>query len=250
MRILIQTLFFSSLLGFSGLLYSEEVKVAVAANFTAPMEQIAAAFEQETGHKAVLAFGATGALYAQISHGAPFAVLLSADDKTTRRLANEGKALADSEFTYAIGKLVLWSPDPDLIDNEGKVLGSGQFKHVAIANPDTAPYGQAAVEFLKEAGLYESIKPKLVTGDNISQAFQFVRTGNADIGFVALSQVFNNGRIVQGSAWTVPGDRYAPIRQNAILLNGGTSNAAAKAILQFLQSDKAKALIKSFGYAL
>ncbi len=229
---------------------ADEIKVAVAANFTAPMEQIATLFAKDTGHKAVLSFGATGALYAQISNGAPFALFLSADDKTTARLAAEGKAVASSEFTYATGKLVLWSQDPDLVDNAGKILTSAKIRHVAIANPDTAPYGKAAVDVMTTLGLYDMIKPKLVIGDNISQTFQFVSTGNAELGFVAQSQVFFDGKIQKGSAWIVPDDRYAPIHQNAILTNLGADNAAAQTLLQYLQSAKAKAVIESFGYAI
>ncbi len=230
--------------------HADEVQVAVAANFIAPMEQIAAQFAKDTGHRAVLSSGATGALYAQITNGAPFGVFLSADDKTPARLAKENHADAATDFTYAIGKLVLWSADATNVDAAGNVLAAGQFKHVAIANPDTAPYGKAAVEVMTKLNLYEQIKPKLVTGENIGQTFQFISTGNADLGFVALSQIYKDGKITQGSAWLIPADHYTPIRQNAILLKRGSNNAAAKALLDYLKSAPAKKIIESFGYAI
>lgn len=229
---------------------ADEVQVAVAANFIAPMEQIAAQFARDTGHKAVLSSGATGAIYTKITNGAPFGVFLSADDRTPARLAKENHADAATDFTYSIGKLVLWSADANKVDAAGRMLAAGQFKHVAIANPDTAPYGKAAVEVMTKLSLYDQIKPKLVTGENISQTFQFVSTGNADIGFVALSQVYKDGKITQGSAWLIPTDLYTPIRQNAILLKKGSDNAAAKALLEYLKSAPAKKIIESFGYAI
>ena len=229
---------------------ADEIPVAVAANFTAPMKQIAAQFERDTGHRAKLSFGATGALFAQISNGAPFGVFLSADDKATARLAQEGNAVAATEFTYAKGKLILWSADSALVDSAGKVLATGDFKRLAIANPMTAPYGTAAVEYLKKVGLYDDLKAKLVTGTNITQTYQFVSSGNAQLGFVALSQVYKEGKYSHGSAWMVPADSYSPIRQNAILLNPGKTNAAAKALMDYLQSKPAQVIIKSYGYEL
>ncbi len=230
--------------------HADEVLVAVAANFIAPMEQIAAQFAKDTGHQAVLSSGATGAIYAKITNGAPFGVFLSADDKTPARLAKENHADATTDFTYAIGKLVLWSADAAKVDAAGKVLAAGQYKHVAIANPETAPYGKAAVEVMTKLNLYDQIKPKLVTGENIGQTFQFISTGNAQIGFVALSQVYKDGKITQGSAWLVPADYYSPIRQNAILLKRGNDNAAAKALMEYLKSAPANQIIESFGYAI
>lgn len=229
---------------------ADEVQVAVAANFTAPMQQIAARFEKDTGHKATLSFGATGKFYAQIVNGAPFEILVAADDETPARLEKEGQAVAGSRFTYAIGKLVLWSADPDRVDNKGEVLKSGNFRHLAIANPKTAPYGAAAVEALGKLGLLAGLQSRFVQGENISQTQQFVVTGNAELGFVALSQVYKEGRIASGSAWAVPASLYQPILQDAVLLAKGRGKPAATALLVYLKGDKAAAIIKSFGYEL
>lgn len=227
-----------------------EVQVAVAANFTAPMQKIAAEFEKDTGHKALLSFGATGKLYAQIKNGAPFQVFLAADDKTPARLEAEGDTVPDSRFTYAIGKLVLWSAKPGYVDDQGKVLKKGQFKHLAIASPKTAPYGAAAVETLTKLGLLESIQPKFVTGENISQTYQFIVTENAELGFVALSQVMVDGQLTGGSSWIVPADLHQLIRQDAVILANGKDQPAAKALIEYLKGEKAVAIIKSYGYAL
>lgn len=227
-----------------------EVQVAVAANFTAPMQKIAAEFEKDTGHKALLSFGATGKFYAQIKNGAPFQVFLAADDKTPARLEAEGDTVPDSRFTYAIGKLVLWSAKPGYVDDQGKVLKKGQFKHLAIASPKTAPYGAAAVETLTKLGLLESIQPKFVTGENISQTYQFIVTENAELGFVALSQVMVDGQLTGGSAWIVPADLHQLIRQDAVILANGKDQPAAKALIEYLKGEKAVAIIKSYGYAL
>jgi molybdate transport system substrate-binding protein len=227
-----------------------EVSVAVAANFMAPAQKIAAAFEQDTGHKAVLAFGATGKFYAQIKNGAPFQVLLAADGATPARLEKEGLTQTGSRFTYAIGRLVLWSPQPALVDDKGEVLRSASFAHLAIANPKLAPYGLAAMETLDKLGLLAALQPRLVQGENIGQAYQFVATGNAALGFVALSQVMSEGRIPQGSAWVVPAQWHTPIRQDAVVLASAKDNPAALAWVAFLKSDKARAIIRSFGYAL
>ena len=227
-----------------------EVSVAVASNFTAPAQKIATAFAQDTGHKAVLAFGATGKFYAQIKNGAPFQVLLAADGATPARLEKEGLTLAGNRFTYATGRLVLWSPQPALVDDKGEVLRSANFAHIAIANPKLAPYGLAAVETLDKLGLLAALQPRLVQGENIGQAYQFVATGNAALGFVALSQVMSEGRIPQGSAWVVPAQWHTPIRQDAVVLATAKDNPAARAWVAFLKSDKARAIIRSFGYAL
>lgn len=231
-------------------LRADEVQVAVAANFTAPMQKIAALFEQDTGHEAQLAFGATGKFYAQIENGAPFEILLSADAETPQKLVTAGKAQGDSRFTYAIGKLVLWSSKPGIVDDKGEVLKKGTFKHLAIANPKTAPYGAAAVEALTKLKLIDAVTPKLVTGESIAQAHQFVASGNAELGFVALSQVIKDGKVSDGSAWLVDLALYSPIRQDAVLLAPGKGKAAAAALLTYLKSDKAKAVISSFGYSL
>lgn len=228
---------------------ADEVSVAVAANFTAPMKQIAVNFEKDTGHKLLLSYGATGKFYAQIKNGAPFEVLLSADDETPTKLVKENAAVAGSQFTYAIGTLVLWSAKPAVVDNQGQVLKNGGFDHIALANRKLAPYGLAAVQTLQALGVYESLAPKFVTGENITQTFQFVSTGNALLGFVALSQVQVDGKI-SGSSWVVPAELYTPIRQDAVLLEKGKDKPAAQALLKYLQSGKASGVIKSFGYEL
>ena len=229
---------------------AEEVNVAVAANFTAPMNAIAADFEKDTGHKAKLAFGSSGRFYAQIKNGAPFQVFLSADDETPAKLAQEGLAEAASSYTYAIGSLVLWSAKPGFVDAKGEVLKSGKFGKLAIANPKTAPYGRAAIETLTKLGVLLSVEAKFVQGENIAQTFQFAQTGNADLGFVALSQVMKDGKVTEGSAWVVPAEMHQPIRQDVILLSTGRGNAAAEALLKYLKTDKARKVIQSFGYGL
>ena len=230
--------------------YAETVQVAVAANFTAPMQQIAADFEKDTGHKAVLSFGATGKFYAQITNGAPFEVFLSADDETPARLEKELLIAPHTRFTYAIGKLVLWSPQDGYVDAKGEILKTGEFKHLSLANPKTAPYGTAAIEVLKKLGAYEHAQTRIVQGENIAQAHQFVASGNAELGFVALSQVYKDGKVTAGSAWIVPSNLYAPIRQDAAILAKGLHNPAAKALVDYLKSDKARSVIKSYGYEL
>lgn len=230
--------------------HAADVSVAAAANFTAPMQRIAAAFEQDTGHKAILAFGSTGKFYAQIKNGAPFQILLSADDETPARLESEGLGVAGTRFTYAIGQLALWSRQPGLVDDQGEVLRNGKFERIALADPKLAPYGAAAIEVLKGLGLMSFLAPKFVQGENIAQTYQFVATGNAELGFVALSQVFADGRLTRGSAWRVPASLHAPIRQDAVVLSTGKDNAAASALMAYLRTDKARAIIRSFGYEL
>jgi molybdate transport system substrate-binding protein len=225
-----------------------EVQVAVAANFTAPMQKIAAAFEKATGHQAKLAFGSTGKFYAQIKNGAPFEVLLAADDETPARLEQEGMAVAGSRFTYSIGQLALWSAKPGVVDDQGAVLRQGAFAHLAIANPRLAPYGAAAVETLTKLGLLPALQPKFVQGENIAQTFQFVATGNAELGFVALSQIYEGGKLKSGSAWIVPASLHVPIRQDAVILARGKDNPAAQALLKYMKEDKARAIIRAYGY--
>ncbi|WP_350646827.1 molybdate ABC transporter substrate-binding protein [Pseudomonas sp. HY13-MNA-CIBAN-0226] len=229
---------------------AEEVQVAVAANFTAPLQAIAADFEKDTGHKLIAAYGATGQFYAQIKNGAPFEVFLSADDSTPQKLENEGDTVKGSRFTYAIGTLALWSAKDGYVDNQGKVLSDNQYQHLAIANPKAAPYGLAATQVLARLGLTDQVKAKIVEGQNITQAYQFVSTGNAELGFVALSQVYKNGKVSGGSAWIVPGDMHDPIKQDAVILNKGKDNPAAKALVDYLKGPKAAAVIKSYGYQL
>ncbi|MCF6753953.1 molybdate ABC transporter substrate-binding protein [Pseudomonas stutzeri] len=227
---------------------ADEVQVAVAANFTAPMQKIAEAFARDTGHRAVLAFGATGKFYAQINNGAPFDVLLAADEQTPQRLEDEGQGVAGSRFTYAIGSLVLWSAREGYVDPQGRVLTDGDFRHLALANPKTAPYGAAALQTLEKLGLRERLQPRFVQGENIAQTHQFVASGNAELGFIALSQVIEDGRIARGSAWRVPADQHQPIRQDALLLQRGEHNPAARALLDYLRSASAVALIRAYGY--
>ena len=229
--------------------HADTVPVAVAANFTAPMQKITAAFEADTGHKAELSFGATGKFYAQITHGAPFQVLLAADDTTPVRLEREGQAVANTRFTYAVGTLVLWSAQPGYVDAQGAVLKTGDFKHLALANPKLAPYGLAATQVLDKLGLTAQLQPRFVQGENIAQTFQFVATGNAPLGFVALSQVMEDGKIRTGSAWRVPAHLHDPIRQDAVLLLPGKDSAAARALMNYLRSDRARAIIQAYGYS-
>ena len=240
----------ATLLGFALTGQAAEVSVAVASNFTAPMRKIALAFEHETGHRAVLSSGATGGLHVQIKNGAPFEVLLAADDATPLKIEREGLGVEGSRFTYAIGKLVLWSPQPGLVDDKGDILRSGKFERIAIANPKLAPYGAAAVETLTKLGVFKDVQPKLVQGENIAQTCQFVTTGSVDLGFVALSQVIADGKMSRGSGWIVPAELHGPIRQDAILLAKGKDATAAIALMKFLRGEKAQAVIRSFGYDL
>jgi molybdate transport system substrate-binding protein len=251
MKPVLRTLALSlALAGASFAAQADEVSVAVAANFTAPMQRIAADFEKATGHKAQLVFGSTGKFYAQIKSGAPFQVLLAADDETPTRLVKEGDGVAGSQFTYAIGKLVLWSPKPGFVDDKGEVLKSGRFEHLSIANPKLAPYGLAAVETMKALGLADALQPRLVTGESIGQAQQFVVSGSAELGFIAFAQIHKDGKLIDGSYWLVPGKYHTPIRQDAVVLDKGKGSAAATALLGYLKSDAAKAVIKAYGYDL
>jgi molybdate transport system substrate-binding protein len=228
-----------------GKAFAAQTNVAVAANFTDAAKEISAVFKQKTGHDAVLSFGSSGQLYAQITQGAPFAIMLSADQARPRMLVTAGLAEPDSLFTYAIGKLVLWSKNPNLVTGEA-TLTNGTFGKLAICNPVAAPYGAAAVATMKSLKLYDALRPKLVEGANITQAFQFVATGNAEIGFVALSQLRGN---IGGSRWLVPQNLYKPIKQDAVLLKKGTGNAAAAAFMVFLKGAEARAIIEKYGYA-
>lgn len=228
---------------------ADEVQVAVAANFSAPMQKIAEAFAQRTGHQARLAVGSTGKFAAQIRNGAPFEVLLAADQSTAAALEAEGLGVKGQRFTYAIGKLVLYSAQPGLVDDTGRVLKQGRFQHVAVADPKLAPYGAAGLQALGSLGLLRSTASKLVLGENITQTFQFVQSGNAELGFVALSQVIHTPA-APGSYWVLPQSMYSPIRQDALLLKHGEGRAAAQALMKFLRSDEAKAVIRSYGYDL
>ena len=227
---------------------ADQVQVAVAANFTAPFQEIVAEFEQDTGHTVLAAFGATGQLYAQIHHGAPFEVLLSADESTPAKLDSEGLGVEGSRFTYAIGSLVLWSATAGYIDGTDSVLKANQFKRLALANAKAAPYGLAANEVLAALGLSAAVQHKLVEGQSITQAHQFVATGNAELGFVALSQVFKDGQLSSGSAWRVPAELHTPIRQDGLILKKGEHNPAAAALVTYLKGAKATAIVQAYGY--
>jgi molybdate transport system substrate-binding protein len=229
-----------------GMAFAGQTKVAVAANFTEPAKEIAAVFKAKTGHEAVLSFGSTGQFYTQITQDAPFQVFLSADAEHPRKAVDAGFAMGESRFTYAIGKLVLWSRTPDLIKGE-ETLKAGGFAKLAIANPALAPYGAAAGETMKALGVYEALRPKIVQGNNIAQTYQFVVTGNAELGFVALSQLAGKEG---GSRWVVPQTLYAPIKQDAVLLSKGASNKAATAFMAFLKSPEARGIIAKYGYAI
>lgn len=231
-----------------GVTQAAEVQVAVASNFTAPMKKIAAAFEKNTGHKTVLSFGATGKLFAQITNGAPFDVFLSADDKTPAMLEKDNAAVAGTRMTYATGRLVLWSARADAVDANGAVLTQKSFKHLAIAAPKLAPYGAAAIDAMTNLGVLASLQRSLVTGDSIGQAYGMVASGNADLGFVALSQVLEGGQLKSGSAWVVPANLHSPLRQDAVLLIKGKNNLAAVQLLTFLKSSQARVVMASFGY--
>jgi molybdate transport system substrate-binding protein len=225
--------------------HASEVSVAVAANFTEPAKEIAAAFQKATGNTAALGFGPSGGFYAQISHGAPFEVFLSADDERPKKAEAEGFAVPGTRFTYAVGRLVLFSKSPGLVDDKGAVLASDRFQKLAIADPGAAPYGEAAIETLTRLGLYDRLKPKIVQGSSIAQAYEFTATGAAELGFVAQSQVI---RTPGGSRWLVPENLHAPIVQDAVLLKPGAGDPAAKAFLAFLKSPAAIQIIKRYGY--
>lgn len=234
----------------SSVVAADGAQVAVAANFFVPAKQLAVQFESATGHRLALSTGSTGKFYAQISNGAPFDVLLAADSETPRRMEQEKLAVSGSRFTYALGKLVLWSPKEDAVDDRGDVLRTGTFRRLSIANPRLAPYGAAAREAMERHGVWAPLQDRLVMGENIAQAFQFVATGNAELGFVAYSQVREPGKPVAGSYWLVPQSLYAPLRQDAVLLEHGAGNAVARSFLAFLRSAPARELIRSYGYEL
>ena len=222
-----------------------DTQVAVAANFTEPAKEIAAAFKAQTGHTAILSFGASGQFYTQMAHGAPYEVFLSADADRPKKAEQDGLGVTGSRFTYAIGRLVLYSKTPGLVDADGAVLSAGKFAKLAIADPTAAPYGVAAIQTMRKLKVYDALAPKIVKGASITQAYQYVATGNAELGFVALSQVINEPG---GSRWLVPTTDHAPIDQQAVLLYTGEKNPAAKAFLAFLKSPTAIAIIKRYGY--
>jgi molybdate transport system substrate-binding protein len=222
-----------------------DTQVAVAANFTEPAKEIAAAFKTASGHTATLTFGSSGQIYTQLAHGAPYEIFLSADADRPKKAEQDGLGVPKTRFTYAVGRLVLYSKTPGLVDDKGAVLSGGGFNKLSIADPTAAPYGVAAVQTLRKMGVYDRVKPKIVMGSSITQAYQFVQTGAAEVGFIALSQVINDPG---GSRWLVPATFHAPIDQQAILLYTGEKNPAAKAFLEFLQGPAARAIVKKYGY--
>ena len=227
-----------------------EVNAAVAANFTAPVQQIVELFQKERGHTVKLSFGSSGKFYSQIKEGAPFDVFLSADEKNPKYLEQEGLAVANTRFVYALGKLVLWSAKPGFVDDKGTVLRKGGFNRLAYADPKLAPYGLAAKDTLEVLSLWNPVQSKLVMGESIAQTYQFAATGNAELAFIALSQIMHDGKVTEGSWWLVPSYMYSPIRQSAVLLSAAKDQAAARAFLAYLKSAKAAAIIRSFGYGL
>ena len=235
-------------LALSAAAQAEVVQIAVAANFTAPARALAEIFARTTGHEAKLSFGATGAFYTQIKNGAPFDILLAADDERPIRLEKEGDTVPGSRFTYAVGQLVLWSAKPGFVDDQGAVLKGGNFNKIAIANPKLAPYGAAAVETMDKLGLAAALTPKLVTGESIGQTYNFIATGNAELGFVALAQVLDGGKLKSGSMWVVPAKYHAPIIQDAVILKRAAANPAAKAWMALMRSPTTQDFIRSYGY--
>lgn len=222
-----------------------DTQVAVAANFTEPAKEIATAFKAATGHTATLSFGSSGQFYSQLAHGAPYEVFLSADADRPAKAEQDGLGVTGTRFTYAVGRLVLYSKTAGLVDGAGAVLALGKFNKLSIADPAAAPYGVAALQTLQKLKVSDAVKPKLVMGTSITQAYQFVDTGAAELGFVALSQVIN---VPGGSRWVVPAADHAPINQQAILLYTGQNNPAAKAFLTFLKGPQAVAIIRKYGY--
>ena len=249
---LIHGLFIFGLVIWASATWAETTLVAVASDFTKPMTEIAAEFEKATGHVAKLSFGSSGKAFAQIQSGAPFEVYLSASEKYPLELEKSGFAIADSHFVYAIGKLVLWSATPGYVDDQGEILKTGNFKHIALADPSHAPYGVVAEEVMKSQGVLDKLRPLFVMGENISQTFQFVSTGNAELGFVAFAQVvdIHSGKIASGSGWTIPNNLHSPFNQTAVLLKTGAENPAAIALVKFLKSPEARTIIEKYGFGL
>ena len=243
-------LLFLLLLSHTPIAVAGEIQIAVASNFTRPMTEVAALFEKTSGHQAKLSFGSSGKFVAQIRHGAPFDVFLSADQEKPARLLEMGLAVSGSEFTYAEGRLALWSGQPGYVDAKGEVLQRADYRYLAVANAQLAPYGRAAQEVLTALELSEVLRNRAVFGENIAQTFQFVKTGNAELGFIALSQIIEQGEIGEGSAWVIPADYHTPIKQDAVLLNVGADNAAARAFLAFLRHEAAQSIIRHYGYEI
>ncbi|MCW8903003.1 molybdate ABC transporter substrate-binding protein [Sedimenticola sp.] len=226
---------------------ADEINIAVASNFADPIKELTGRFEERTGHRINLVLGSTGKHYAQIKNGAPFAAFFAADARRPELLEKEGVALPGSRFTYAVGRIVLWSPRKGYVDSQGELLEHKPFHHLAIANPRLAPYGKAAQQFLQARGLWEGLQGRMVRGENIGQTFQFVRSGSAELGIVAYSQVKRPGHPLEGSLWEIPPTEYAPIEQQAVLLK---ENPVAREFMAFIKSPEAIDIILGFGYAI
>jgi len=226
---------------------ADEINIAVASNFAEPIKEIASRYEKQSGHRINLVFGSTGKHYAQIKNGAPFAAFFAADARRPELLEKEGVALPGSRFTYAVGHIVLWSPKAGYVDALGKILQHKPFRHLAIANPRLAPYGKAAQQFLQARGLWEGLQDHMVRGENIGQTFQFVRSGSAELGIVAYSQVKRPGHPLEGSLWEIPPTEYTAIEQQVVLLE---ENPVARDFLAFVKSPEAINIILDFGYAV
>ncbi len=238
-------------MGFIAEAQASQILVAVASNFHSPLKEIARQFEKETGNEVQISPGSTGKLYAQIIHGAPYELFLAADSRRPQLLEEQGQTLSGTRFTYALGQITLWSPDPNAIKGDGKsTLQRKNFKHIAMANPRTAPYGMAALQTIQKFKLWDEIRPLVVQGENIGQTFQFVASQNAELGFVALSQVLDPKNNQRGSRWDVPGKFYDPLRQDIVMLKNAEENMGAKALWKFLKGEKAQQIIKKYGYRL
>lgn len=230
---------------FAGHVPADEIRIAVASNFSSTIKEIKKQFELSSGHKVILSFGSTGKHFAQITNGAPFEAFFAADVARPKLLEEQGMVQSGSRFTYAIGKVVLWSPDPAMVDKEGSVLIQSNFRHLSIANPKLAPYGMAAEQIMKAKSVWDRLQGKLVRGENINQAYNFVKSGNAEAGFIALSQIIQPNNVIHGSYWIPPQLLYAPIEQQAVLLR---DNTVAREFLEFVKSEKMKKIIKDSGY--
>lgn len=243
-----RTLILALMFFFSSLVSADEVSVALAANFASTFDKISAQFKTNTGHTVVASMGSSGALYAQIVNGAPYEVFLSADAERPRMLVERGNAVSGTTSTYAIGRLVLWSSKPTLVDNKGALLKSGFNGRIAIANPVTAPYGLAAQQTLERLGLWNTMQKTVVRGQNITQTFQFAASGSVDAAFISLSQIKSGDYVGKGSYWLVPQTFHDPIEQQLVLLEKGKHRPAAKALIEFIRSSEGRKIIAHAGY--
>jgi molybdate transport system substrate-binding protein len=230
-----------------------QLRIAVAANFIVPMQAVVGEFEKQNNIKVDLSPASTGTLFTQIENGAPYDLFFAADIVRPKKLEDEGRIIVDSRFTYAIGKIVLWGRDDDLAEDFAdleSILSSDRFRRLSIANPDLAPYGEAAQEALQQLGDWDDLQSKIVRGENINQAYQFVRSGNAQLGIIALSQITRPDREISGSHWEIPEALYKPIEQQAVILSESTNQQMAASFMEFMKSDEIGLLIREFGYKL